>query len=70
MLLTYGNAGAKDKLLQTLQEWVKLGMPASTSFQLEIFPKGCLPGQRPTHWVLEREDSLFIWQLLEAVQAG
>ncbi len=70
MLLTYGNAGAKDKLLQTLKEWVKLGMPASTSFQLEIFPKGCLPGQRPTHWVLEREDSLFIWQLLEAVQAG
>jgi protein-L-isoaspartate(D-aspartate) O-methyltransferase len=62
-LYTYGNEGARTKLLAAVQEWVRLGMPTSANFRLRVFPKNYRYSRQADQWVVERQDSLFVWQL-------
>lgn len=61
-LISYGGLAAQTKLLDSLSHWVQLGMPSSVRLPLKVYPKtGPLP-KNPSGWVLDRMDSIFVWQ--------
>src|SRR3712207_8153444 len=54
-LISYGNTLAKEKLLASIKLWVELGMPTSSSFQLEIYPKGYCRSEEHTSELQSRQ---------------
>ncbi len=62
-LIAYGNAMAKERLMERLQQWVNLGMPTGSSFELQVYPAAIslTPGQN--QWITKREESQFLWSL-------
>lgn len=61
-LISYGGLEAKTKLLDGLSQWIRIGMPSSLNLPLEIYPKTKPLPVNVSGWVLEREDSVFVWQ--------
>lgn len=60
---SYGNSVARDRLMTRLHEWVDLGMPPLSAFELRVVPRGTDVAQQPNQWIVRRRDSDFIWSL-------
>jgi protein-L-isoaspartate(D-aspartate) O-methyltransferase len=63
ILVSYGNLVAQGKLLDALTGWIKLGMPSSDCLQVAVYPKTGSKNTPSNGWVVERDDSVFVWQL-------
>jgi protein-L-isoaspartate(D-aspartate) O-methyltransferase len=62
-IIAYGNASAKDRLIERLHEWVDLGMPSAASFSLRIYPSDMTLTNRAHQWIVKRPESQFVWSL-------
>jgi hypothetical protein len=62
-LIAYGNAIAKDRLLQQVRQWVDFGMPSAACMALQVYPGGVplMAGER--EWIVKRPESQFLWSL-------
>jgi protein-L-isoaspartate(D-aspartate) O-methyltransferase len=60
-LIAYGNAAARERLLERVRQWVDLGMPTAASLALRIYPSD-VPVPCGTHqWLVKRRESQFLW---------
>ena len=62
-LISYGNAAATELLLQHVHRWVDLGMPTAASFRLHVYQTDRHMVARDNQWVVQREESQFLWSL-------
>jgi hypothetical protein len=62
-LIAYGNASAKERLLQRVRQWVDLGMPSAASFALQVYPRDIPVMTRENQWIVIRSESQFLWSL-------
>jgi hypothetical protein len=63
LLLSYGNTIAEERLLHSLAQWVKLGMPGAVSFALKIYPVDVPLTAKENEWLVRRKESQFLWSL-------
>lgn len=66
-LLSYGNTAAEERLLNTLEQWVKLGMPGAASFALKVYPIELPLTAGENEWIVRRKESQFLWSLKNQV---
>ena len=62
-LIAYGNARAKERLLQQVRQWVDLGMPSAASFMLRVYPRDYSLTAGEHQWIVKRSESQFLWSL-------
>jgi hypothetical protein len=62
-LAVYGNAAARERLLEHVRYWVDVGMPTAASLTLRIYPNDADVARRPDEWLVERQESQFLWRL-------
>src|SRR5262249_13181906 len=62
-LIAYGNSAAKERLLQKVREWVRLGMPVAASLALKIYRSDLPLKKRKNQWIVKRPESQFLWSL-------
>jgi protein-L-isoaspartate(D-aspartate) O-methyltransferase len=62
-LIAYGNASAKERLLQGIRQWVELGMPSAASFALQVYPQDVPVAAGKHQWIVKRIESQFLWSL-------
>ena len=62
-IIAYGNASAREQLLEKVRQWVDLGMPAAASFKLHVHPNDCQVAPRENQWTVKRSESQFLWSL-------
>jgi protein-L-isoaspartate(D-aspartate) O-methyltransferase len=62
-MIAYGNAIAKERLMERLRQWVDLGMPTGASFRLQVYPVGVPLSTRDNQWIVKRRESQFLWSL-------
>ena len=62
-LISYGNPAARDRLMQDIGQWLRLGMPTIASFTLQIYPSGSRVQARENQWLVKRNESRFLWSL-------
>jgi protein-L-isoaspartate(D-aspartate) O-methyltransferase len=62
-LIGYGTAEAMDRLIQRVRRWVELGMPSSASFGLRVYPKETVVVMSKNQWLVQRNESQFLWSL-------
>ena len=63
LLISYGNTIAQERLLSSLDQWVKLGMPGAVSFALKIYPIDFPLTAKENKWIVKRNESQFLWSL-------
>jgi protein-L-isoaspartate(D-aspartate) O-methyltransferase len=63
LLLSYGNTIAEERLLNSLEQWVKLGMPGAASFGLRIYPIEFPLTADENEWIVKRREAQFLWSL-------
>jgi protein-L-isoaspartate(D-aspartate) O-methyltransferase len=68
VLIAYGNAVAKDRLLERVRQWVDLGMPTAASFALRVYPVAAPVTAGKNEWLVRRSDSTFVWSLGDAAR--
>jgi protein-L-isoaspartate(D-aspartate) O-methyltransferase len=64
-LIAYGNAIAKERLVERLRQWVGLGMPTGASFDLHVYPVDFPFIAGDNQWIVKRRESQFLWSLAE-----
>ena len=62
-LFSYGNPVAEERLLKSLERWVKLGMPSAASFGVKIYPVDVPLSTKENEWIVKRKESQFLWSL-------
>jgi protein-L-isoaspartate(D-aspartate) O-methyltransferase len=62
-LIAYGNAVAKERLVQKVRQWVDLGMPSAASFALRVYPSDFPLTAGENQWIVNRKESQFLWSL-------
>ena len=62
-LIAYGSAHAKERLLQSIHQWVDLGMPSAASFMLQVYPSDSPLTAGENQWIIKRKESQFLWSL-------
>ena len=62
-LISYGNLGAKERLIQDVEHWVHLGMPTPSSLALQVFPIDFPLASGENQWLVRRAESQFLWIL-------
>jgi hypothetical protein len=65
LLLSYGSSAAEERLINDLEQWLKLGMPGAASFALQIFPTDIPLTANADQWIVKRQESQFLWSLLK-----
>jgi protein-L-isoaspartate(D-aspartate) O-methyltransferase len=63
LLLSYGNSTAEERLIKSLEQWLKLGMPGAASFSLKIYPIDFPLTTSENEWIVKRQESQFLWSL-------
>jgi len=63
LLLSYGNSTAEERLMKSLEQWVKLGMPSAARFALKIYPIEFPLTANEYEWIVKRKESQFLWSL-------
>lgn len=64
-LIAYGNASARERLLEKVRQWTELGMPAAASFKLQVHPNDSRIAANGNRWLVKRGESRFVWSLEE-----
>ena len=62
-LIGYGTTAAMDRLIQRIRQWVELGMPSAASFALQIYPAEATVIPKQNQWLVQRNESQFLWRL-------
>lgn len=62
-LISYGNIGARERLIQDIEHWVHLGMPTPSSLALRIYPIDFSLAAGTNQWLVKRAESQFLWSL-------
>jgi hypothetical protein len=62
-IIAYGNAFAREQLLERVRQWVGLGMPTAASFKLQVHPNDYRAAARENQWSVKRSESTFLWSL-------
>ncbi len=62
-LVSYGTPAAKERLMQHLEQWLKLGMPTTASLTLQILPSRMDRKAAKNQWIVKRSESQFVWSL-------
>jgi len=62
-LIAYGNAVAMNRFLGRVRQWVDLGMPTGANFTLQIYPVNHPLTSHPNEWIVQRNESQFVWRL-------
>ncbi len=62
-ITAYGNASARERLLERVRQWVDLGMPTAASFKLQVHPNAYPVEARENQWIVKRRESIFLWSL-------
>jgi protein-L-isoaspartate(D-aspartate) O-methyltransferase len=62
-LVSYGNAQAREILLQKLKSWIDLGMPSLDNMRLRIYRSDRKVESLPESWTSRRPQSTFVWSL-------
>ncbi len=62
-ITAYGNASARERLLEKVRQWVDLGMPTAASFKLQVHPNDYRVEARENQWIVKRSESTFLWSL-------
>jgi protein-L-isoaspartate(D-aspartate) O-methyltransferase len=62
-IIAYGNAAAKERLMQRLRQWMDLGMPTGASFNLHVYPADVPLAASDNQWIVKRRESQFLWSL-------
>jgi protein-L-isoaspartate(D-aspartate) O-methyltransferase len=63
LLLSYGNSTAEKRLIKSLEQWIRLGMPSAASFALKIYPIEFPLMANENEWIVKRKESQFLWSL-------
>jgi protein-L-isoaspartate(D-aspartate) O-methyltransferase len=63
LLFSYGNSIAEERLIKSLEQWVRLGMPGAVSFALKIYPIDYPLTAKENEWIVRRKESQFLWSL-------
>jgi protein-L-isoaspartate(D-aspartate) O-methyltransferase len=63
LLRSYGSSPAEERLIKSLERWVKLGMPSAASFSLKIYPIDYPLTANENEWIVRRKESQFLWSL-------
>ena len=63
LLFSYSNSIAEERLIKSLEQWVRLGMPGAVSFSLKIYPIDYLLTANENEWIVKRRESQFLWSL-------
>lgn len=63
LLLSYGNSTAEERLIKSLEQWLRLGMPGAASFSLKIYPIDYRLTTSENEWIVKRKESQFLWSL-------
>src|SRR6266498_223928 len=63
LLLSYGNSTAEERLIKSLGQWVRLGMPGAASFSLKIYQIDYRLTTSENEWIVKRKQSQFLWSL-------
>ena len=63
LLLSYGNSTAEKRLIKSLEQWIRLGMPSAASFALKIYPIEFPLTANENEWIVKRKESQFLWSL-------
>lgn len=67
-LVSYGNLGARTRLFAALGQWMEGGMPSSVRLRLRIYPQPVNVATVGSGWVVERADSVFVWESVSDVE--
>jgi protein-L-isoaspartate(D-aspartate) O-methyltransferase len=62
-LISYGSLAAKERLIQDIEHWVRLGMPTPSSFALQVYPVDSPLEVGANQWLVKRAESQFLWSL-------
>jgi protein-L-isoaspartate(D-aspartate) O-methyltransferase len=62
-LIAYGNAVAKERLVQKVRQWVDIGMPSAASLALQVYPSDFPLTAQENQWIVKRRESQFLWSL-------
>jgi hypothetical protein len=62
-LISYGNATARNRLLQHVRRWVELGMSTAASFALQVYRRDQHVAAGENQWIVKRSESQFLWSL-------
>ena len=60
-LFAYGNAAARERLMQRVRQWVELGMPTAASLSLRVYPRDVPVTTGENEWLVTRKESKFLW---------
>lgn len=69
-LIAYGSLAAKERLVQDIEEWVRLGMPTPANFTLQVYPLNARLATGTKQWLVKRSESQFLWSLDEGQRAN
>ena len=61
--ISYGSSFAQERLMENLEQWVKLGMPSASSFKLKVYPIDLPIVAAENQWLIKRKESQFLWFL-------
>ena len=61
LLIGYGSAAARERLLQCVRHWVDIGMPTAASLGLRVYPIDAAVTCGPNEWLVKRQESQFLW---------
>jgi protein-L-isoaspartate(D-aspartate) O-methyltransferase len=61
LLISYGSAEARERLLECVRYWVDLGMPTAASLGLRVYPSDATVTCEPNEWLVKRPESKFVW---------
>jgi protein-L-isoaspartate(D-aspartate) O-methyltransferase len=62
-LVAYGNSRAEGRLLEILERWLNLGMPAAACLDLKVYPIDVPLDTGHQQWIVKRRDFQFLWTL-------
>ena len=62
-LVSYGNKGASEQLVDKIKHWVDIGMPTLSHLELKIFPGDASVNLSEGEWMSKRPGSIFVWSL-------
>jgi hypothetical protein len=54
---------AKNRLMERLRQWVDLGMPTASHFDLHVYPATLPLTAGENQWIIKRRQSQFLWSL-------
>lgn len=59
----YGNETALNKFLNSMKNWIEVGMPVASNFSLKVYPVNAQYETTGADYLSVRNESQFVWSL-------